>query len=464
MEEDQVNITNEMNQDQDNDLLISKIKEDKAKLSNRLKNLEANLTEKDGQLEQMIQIHEMAQVKLDALEADNNSIKQQNKEFQNIYQEMEQRKNNEINALNNRIKDLENKYENLKSKNKTIEELNGKLQLENSKLKSGNDSLKLDRDFLTKIIKEKEEKESIEKEGKEKLNDLIDNYQKKTKEIELEKKKFDKKVELYEKRIKELSEEYSNSIKEKMNNYEILETENKNKYEEIIENKNEEINRLKDELVKFNFEKDKYITDNKTNAQLLEDAENKYNSEKNRILNDYIKANEKLNLIEKNKTEEINNLIRINKELEMENSEIKSEIQILKNDEKNRIKNINNLEQNLYNLQNELNQMRLQKYNYDNENDKIKNDKEQIIALYEQRIKKIKEDYENKIYYLEDINEKQNKKLNLMENKAFEMVKNQQIITEKYKKELNNAINYYEGIITNLSTGKEGNISNNIFS
>ena len=249
-----------------------------------------------------------------------------------------------------------------------------------------------------------------------------------------------------------------------MNDFEMLERENKNKYEEIIGNKNEEIEKLKEEILKLNLEKDKYKADNATNAQLLEDAENKYNSEKNKYFNDYIKAKEELNLVEKSKTDEINNLIRINKELENENNEIKYEIQILKNDEKYRIKNVSNLQQNLNKLENELNQMRTQKSYYDKENDKIKNDKEQLIAMYEQRIKKMKEDYENKIYYLEDINEKQNKKLNLMENKAFEMVKNQQIITEKYKKELNNAINYYEGVISNLSTGKEGNISNNIFS
>ena len=43
------------------------------------------------------------------------------------------------------------------------------------------------------------------------------------------------------------------------------------------------------------------------------------------------------------------------------------------------------------------------------------------------------------------------------------MFKNQQLITEKYKNELNNAINYYEGVINNVSSGKEGNISNNNF-
>ena len=66
----------------------------------------------------------------------------------------------------------------------------------------------------------------------------------------------------------------------------------------------------------------------------------------------------------------------------------------------------------------------------------------------------MKEEYENKIYYWEDINDKQNKKINIIEQKAMEMVKAQQVISEKLKRELNNAINYYEGIIANLQGGK----------
>ena len=120
------------------------------------------------------------------------------------------------------------------------------------------------------------------------------------------------------------------------------------------------------------------------------------------------------------------------------------------------------MQTNLYELQNELNRMNIEKRNNNDENNRIKNEKEKLIAIYESKIKKITENYENKIFYLEDIKDKQNKKLSLLENKAIEMVKSQQLITDKYKKELNNAVTYYEGIINNISS-KEGNISNNNF-
>ena len=77
-----------------------------------------------------------------------------------------------------------------------------------------------------------------------------------------------------------------------------------------------------------------------------------------------------------------------------------------------------------------------------------------MITYYEIKIKKLKEEYENKIFYLEDINDKKNKKIVMVEQKAMEMVKAQQVISEKFKRELNNAINYYEGIISNYQSNK----------
>ena len=77
-----------------------------------------------------------------------------------------------------------------------------------------------------------------------------------------------------------------------------------------------------------------------------------------------------------------------------------------------------------------------------------------MITYYEIKIKKLKEEYENKIFYLEDINDKQSKKITMVEQKAMEMVKAQQVISEKFKRELNNAINYYEGIISNYQGNK----------
>ena len=247
-----------------------------------------------------------------------------------------------------------------------------------------------------------------------------------------------------------------------MNEYEKKEAELKNKHEIIIENDKEEIKKLKEELLKIQIEKDNIAEKNTSNEELLRNIESECNLEKNKIYQNYINAKNDLNLIEEKKTEEIQNLTMRNKNLENKNSELEKELEILRMNEKKRIKIMNDMQTNLYELQNELNRMNIEKRNNNDENNRIKNEKEKLIAIYESKIKKITENYENKIFYLEDIKDKQNKKLSLLENKAIEMVKSQQLITDKYKKELNNAVSYYEGIINNISS-KEGNISNNNF-
>ena len=125
----------------------------------------------------------------------------------------------------------------------------------------------------------------------------------------------------------------------------------------------------------------------------------------------------------------------------------------MKNGAKERKMFLEETEQNYEKVKYELNRVKEDKLLNENENNRIKNEKEQMIAFYEIKIKKMKEEYENKIFYLEDVNDDQAKKMAKIEQKAMEMVKAQQNISDKLKRELNNAINYYEGIIANNYQG-----------
>ena len=207
--------------------------------------------------------------------------------------------------------------------------------------------------------------------------------------------------------------------------------------------------------MKMNFDKDKFENDSKTYKELHEDAINNFNTNINKYIAEYEKIKNDLIRVEKSKDLQIQNLEKLNKQLTEENFEIKQEMQILKNTSKNKKKIFDENEQNLAKIKYQFNKLKEENDMNETENKKIKDDKEQIIIDYEIKIKKLKEEYENKIYYWEDINDKQNKKINIIEQKAMEMVKAQQVISEKLKRELNNAINYYEGIIANLQGGNK---------
>ena len=286
-------------------------------------------------------------IRLESIEAENKTIKQQLSDFHESYEEMLRLKNKEINAMNHRVKDLENKYEIIKNKNKTTEDINSNLTLENNTLKKENDSLKYDRDILTKSIEELTEQEKNFQMEKKKLNEMGGEYKIKLAELNLEKQKYLMKCDLYEKKIKELEIDYSNNLKEKMNNLEIIGTENKNKYEEIIEKKDEEINKIKVELMKMKLDKDKFESDSKTYNELHEDAINNFNTNINKYIAEYEKIKNDLIRVEKSKDLQIQNLEKLNKQLTEENFEIKQEMQILKNTVKNKKKIFEENEQNL---------------------------------------------------------------------------------------------------------------------
>ena len=459
MEEDNVNI--DMNQF-NNDELILKIKKDRDNVSNRLINLENKLKEKIDEYELLMKAQNESKAKISFLETDNKNLKQQISDFQEQMERMEKRKDSEINTLKNNNKNLELQYENLKSKNKITEDTNSKLEIQNSKLKYENGALRSERDRLSTIIEDMRQKLEQNEEEKKKVDDLKESYRSKLNEIDLERKSFISKLELYERKLNEKAEEYKMLIKEQINKYESLDEENKEKYNEEINKKDNEINAIQAKLFEMKIERDKYMENSQTNQQLIDEAEKNYNQKINEYSSLYEKAKIELETNEKSRNEEIQMLKERNLQLENENTSLKNDLAILKHDLKDRNKQIEDLENYKYNTQKDLNRMREYKENNDFEKVKIKNDNAKLITLYDNKIKNLTEEYENKIYYLEDIKDKQAKKLSLMESKALEMIKSQQLLTEKYKKELKNTINYYEGIINNQSSGKDGNINNNI--
>ena len=459
MEEDNVNI--DMNQF-NNDELILKIKKDRDNVSNRLINLENKLKEKIDEYELLMKAQNESKAKISFLETDNKNLKQQISDFQEQMERMEKRKDSEINTLKNNNKNLELQKENLKSKNKITEDTNSKLEIQNSKLKYENGALRSERDRLSTIIEDMRQKLEQNEEEKKKVDDLKESYRSKLNEIDLERKSFNSKLELYERKLNEKAEEYKMLIKEQINKYESLDEENKEKYNEEINKKDNEINAIQAKLFEMKIERDKYMENSQTNQQLIDEAEKNYNQKINEYSSLYEKAKIELETNEKSRNEEIQMLKERNLQLENENTSLKNDLAILKHDLKDRNKQIEDLENYKYNTQKDLNRMREYKENNDFEKVKIKNDNAKLITLYDNKIKNLTEEYENKIYYLEDIKNKQANKLSLMESKALEMIKSQQLLTEKYKKELKNTINYYEGIINNQSSGKDGNINNNI--
>ena len=127
--------------------------------------------------------------------------------------------------------------------------------------------------------------------------------------------------------------------------------------------------------MKLKLEKDKYENDSKTYNELQEESENKFNTNINKYIAEYEKVKNELINTEKNKDMQIQNLEKLCKNLEEENFEIKQEMQILKNGVKERKMFLEETEQNYEKVKYELNRVKEDKLLNENENNRIKNEK-----------------------------------------------------------------------------------------
>ena len=265
--------------------------------------------------------------------------------------------------------------------------------------------------------------------------------------INAENNKIEMKIKLKEDKIKKISEEYSKLLNEKINYYENLNNETKNKYENIIKSKDTIIKELEENIKTYKREKDKYLYDYNLIRGEYDKIYQQFHIENNNYIKQYEEAQNKINNLSSDYLEKINELNIKIENLENENKRMKSEINSFNKVEKTFEQKILFLERN----ENELNRINseLKKNNdeYIKKNASYSKEIERLQTQFKKRLAKDKEYNENKIIYLENMVEKQKTQLSLAEGKALDMVKKQQMLTEKYKKELQNAVSHYENII-----------------
>ena len=384
---------------------------------------------------------------IDRYNIDNKSLKGEIEEYKDAYNTLEARKNSEINNLLDELKDIRSKINDYKNNNTLLEEQNSKYKIENAQLNIDIKELKSDRDHLTKIIEDLNLTAQNITEKEKYMDSMIKSYKKKSDDLNLEKDKLYIKIKAKDNKINKMNIEYSNLLKEKINDYEILNNITKNNYEDIINNKENEIKELKANILSYKIEKDKYLYDYNLMKSEYDKLYILFNTENSNYIKKYEEAQNKLNNISNEYSNAIIDLKMKNENLENENQNMKKEINTFYEDKKVLEQKINNLEK----IENELkkmnNDLKIKNNDYLQKNSECIKDMERLHAQYEIKLEKDKDFYENKAINLQNQVEKQKNQLKLMENKAFENLKKQQDLTEKYKKELNNTIKYYENII-----------------
>ena len=427
--------------------IINKMKNENGNFKNKLNNLQNTLKQEMDKMAKLENDLNLKEDIINRLEIDNKNFKNEINQYKGDYESLERRARNDIENYTNELKEIRTYLDDYKNKNKRFEEQNSNYKYENARLKQENESLKFDRDNLTKII---EDSNMVVKNAEEKekyVDNVIKSYKKKEDEIKLEKEKLNMKLKMKENQINKINADYGILIKEKINSYELLNNITKNNYEDIIKNKDNEIKELKTSILSYKIEKDKYLYDYNLIKSEYDKIYQQFQTENDDYIKKYGEVQNKLNTVSSEYIGTINDLKVIKMNLEEENKIMKSENNEYKINEKKYEKKIKYLEKTENELKMENNELKKNIDSYKKQNSSYIEQINRLNATHKIRTEHDKEDYENQIIHLNNVIENQKKQLNSAEGKALDMVKKQQNLTEKYKKELQNTITYYENII-----------------
>ena len=442
MKQENINIKEKV----DYEDMITQLRKEIDSLKNQLYTLQNRLKQEMEETNKIEANNNMKQIEIDKLLIDNKNYKQQLNEYKEAYDSLEIRKGKEVENIISELKEIRFINENYKTKNKNLEDENSYFKFENAKLKQENEGLKFDRDHLTKIIEDSNMAVQNATEKEKYIDNMIKNYKKRNEETNLEKEKINQKLQMKENQLNKLNTDFGNLIKEKMNNYEILNNITKNKYEEIINNKENEIKELKASILLYKIEKDKYFNDYNLFKNEYDKIEQKFNTENDLYIKKYEEVQNNLNTKMNDYISQINELKMTKDNLEHENKLMKDEIKTYAQNEKRLELQIKNLEKNENNIIRENSDLKKNGDIYLRQNSEYVKEIERIKKNYSIQMEQEKEFYDNKIINLENIINNQKEKVSMAESKALEMVKKQQQITEKYKIELKNTINYYQNL------------------
>ena len=423
--------------------MIKKYKIENENLRSQVFSLQNKLKEEMEEITKLENDSNLKQISINQLEISVNTLKPQIEEYKNSYESLENRKNKETDNLLNELKEMRAKLEEYKRKNNKLEDDNSRSKniIENLNLKIG--ELNSELQLLQEMNKFNDDALKINKDSQylEILNKReIDN-------LNLEKEKINKKLQMKEEQIRKINAEYSNLFREKINEFENLNAITKNKYEEIIRNKENEIKDIKANILTYKFERDKYLSDCNLYKNEYDKINQTFHAENDYYIKQFEQAKTELNNISSKNNGIINELQIKNNQLENENKRMNDNINSLQNDKKKYEQNIKHLEAENNDLQKENNYLKQNNDKYMREKSSYTKELEKLHSQHKYEREQDKEINQNKIMQLENIVEKQKKQLSTIEGKAWDMVKKQQAITEKYKKELKETINYYEGII-----------------
>jgi chromosome segregation ATPase len=356
-------------------------------------------------------------------EIENKYLKQEVSQFKELYNEMEYRKNSEIDLLMRDIQAMRIRENEFKTNIAGLEEECSELKFENNKLKQEVYTLNLDCEHLTKLIEDSNFAVKSANEKEKHIDTVIKTHKKKVDEAILEKEKSNMKQQLMEKQIHKLTDDYSKLLAEKQAQYEQFIDSSKSKFDQIVGSKDDELAMLKTDNISLRIERDKFMSEYKSIKTEYDKLFISYREDNDKYIRKYEESEKTAFRIQSNLQEKVNNLTRRVEQIEYEKGIVDQELTIYKSNDKSKTdllernnKNEEFYEKEVYRLREKLESISQEKETY-------QKDLERKTVLYETKFKQLKEQYDLKVSILENAIKYQKDQFTATEDKALSMLK-----------------------------------------
>jgi len=372
----------------------------------------------------------LLQSECEAFKIKNSNLKERLQYYQEQYEDLETRKNMEIEASMREAHEARERETSLKSKLSLTEDENHSAKFDLNRFKNENSVLRFDLDHLSKVIEESNltVKSAIEKERS--LNSIAKSHKKKVDDAQLDKEKSLTRQKLLEKQIVKLCDENAKLLFEKQCHFEEQLENAKANFNQICCLKEDEIANLKADLFAARIEKDKYYTEFLILKKEAENFSKIFSDEIQKYLKQYELTEKTALQREKELNVHISELSKKLEQSEFVKNNMLKENEIFKSSESERKNTVEKASRN-----DEFKTRELAKYKdkYEisaKENEALNKEIHRINLNFEKKLHQLQEKHRIELRIVEDSLSYQRTQFDAGQAKAFEMIKKQENVND----------------------------------
>ena len=382
------------------------------------------------------------------LEMELKTIMNSNDHLKKIYDELESRKSTEVELLEKEYNAQSLNLKDYKSQLQASENEIEDLKEENRKLMNELEIVKTEGTQMMKLIEENNIKTSEIKENEKRVEIFKEEYKKKLDDLSILKEELLVKERQYQKTITKLQNENNENQKERDNKFNILLETLKSQDNQIISDKEKEINSLLDRCNSFSIENDSLRSEIKVLRKDQEEMNSSITTMKSEYDGKYLLLNKAIKEKEEEKST-LERMFKLNKDsLQRKIKELEDSLKYSSSQKDQALKTLERERSNLDRQLIEAKKITNISSNILNEKENLTKENERITLFYESKLNEQSEMYKHKIEMMEIAMNNSLRDFRDREEKALILLRKQEELSLKWKSEHESSVKYFEDLIS----------------